>query len=233
MKSLLFKIAGMIYRVFLGIILLTFVYLLAAVLLGLVPVNRSYEPPESGIDLYIYSNGLHTDLVLPAINNHHNWRSLISPGSFPGSVEDAPYIGFGWGEKEFYLHTPTWRQLKIPIALRAVFLPSEAAMHITYYTRPPSISPKCRRIKLTPRQYEKLRRYIKDSFKFRSGQVIPIPASGYTSHDSFFEATGSYHLFNTSNSWTARGLRKIGVRSPLWSPFDFGIFMQLKKQKRK
>jgi uncharacterized protein (TIGR02117 family) len=229
MKAYLFKLTKVTTGILFTFLALAATYLLAAVLLGLIPVNRSFLAPKSGIDLYIFSNGLHTDFVIPVQTEFLNWQRVISPDAFSASAARAPYIGFGWGDKQFYTETPTWDQLKIPVALKAVFLPSAAAMHVTYYSQPPPEGPKCRRITLSPDQYEQLMQYILNSFEYRSGQVVPIPGSGYTSSDMFYEATGKYHLFNTSNSWVARGLRRIGVRTALWAPFDRAIFFHLEK----
>ena len=43
------------------------------------------------------------------------------------------YISIGWGDKGFYLDTPTWAELKLSTALIAGFGLGNAALHITYY----------------------------------------------------------------------------------------------------
>ena len=49
------------------------------------------------------------------------------------------------------------------------------------------------------------------------GVLIPTPGSA-----------GSYHAFNTCNSWTNRVLASIGVRTAMWSPTDHAILYQLR-----
>ena len=40
-------------------------YLLAALLGSLIPVNRGWKEPAQGITIYVADNGLHSDLILP------------------------------------------------------------------------------------------------------------------------------------------------------------------------
>lgn len=46
---------------------------------------------------------------------------------------DYVYLSVGWGDKGFYLDTPTWAEPETFTAFKAVFLVSESAMHCTYY----------------------------------------------------------------------------------------------------
>jgi hypothetical protein len=41
-------------------------YLFAALIGGLIPVNSGWQEPEQGVTIYIANNGVHADLVLPA-----------------------------------------------------------------------------------------------------------------------------------------------------------------------
>ena len=49
------------------------------------------------------------------------------------SGDDFLQISIGWGDKGFYLDTPTWAELKLSTALIAGFGLGNAALHITYY----------------------------------------------------------------------------------------------------
>lgn len=229
MKTNFRKILRYTGRSLLGLVSLILLYFLMAFLLGLLPVNARFESAEAGVPLYVLSNGIHTDFVVPTSNEAIDWRTFIDPEAFPARVHEAPYIGFGWGDKGFYLDTPTWAELKASTALRAVFLPSPTAMHVTYYTRAPQTGENCRRVTISEAQYQQLIQYIRSSFETNSNNVRLIPDSGYTSRDNFYEALGNYHLFYTCNSWVNQGLKRIEVRTAVWSPFDKGILYQLKK----
>jgi hypothetical protein len=56
-------------RILAGIVALPLLYFLAALVLGLIPANVSFhQPAEGGVVIYIRSNGIHTDIVMPKVN---------------------------------------------------------------------------------------------------------------------------------------------------------------------
>ena len=46
------------------------------------------------------------------------------------------WIAFGWGDREFYIHTRTWRELRPGAAASALLGLGPAAMHVEYLARP-------------------------------------------------------------------------------------------------
>ena len=214
-------------------ILTVILYIIFAFILGLIPANSSFVQNENNsVLIFISSNGVHTDVVLPVQNKQKDWFSFIDVNHYRKSKKPFQYISFGWGDKGFYLETPTWAELKVKTALIAVFLPSSTAMHVSLYDKKPA-GENVRSILITEDQYELLIQYITDSFK-KDSLNLPqrIPSSGYDSlNDNFYEANGYYHLFKTCNSWTNGALKILKVRSPLWSPFDRAILYQLGKIK--
>ena len=42
-------------------------YLLAALVGSLVPVNRAWQEPERGVTIYLANNGVHADIIMPAV----------------------------------------------------------------------------------------------------------------------------------------------------------------------
>ena len=42
------------------------------------------------------------------------------------------YIAIGWGDKGFYLDTPTWADLKFSTAFKAAFWLGNSAIHTTF-----------------------------------------------------------------------------------------------------
>ena len=84
-------------------ILLVIFYLISAVVLSVIPVNRHVNSHQEA-EIYIMSNGVHLDIVLPLLNEIKNWTSDIW-------IDDkiaptAKFISFGWGDKLFFLNTP-------------------------------------------------------------------------------------------------------------------------------
>ena len=203
-----------------GIILAVAVYLLMAVLLSLLPTHPPELECEKNTEIFISTNGVHLDIILPVgyLNDELIRQLELS--------SETNYVAFGWGDKQFYLQTPQWSDLTIPVAFRAVFLKSESAMHVTRYRNSfRSWFP----LHLCPDQLNELKSYINDSFEVNSdGDIIPLQAKGYSYNDTFYEAKGSFSLFITCNVWVNKALKEIDVQTAVWSPFDFGVLHHLR-----
>jgi uncharacterized protein (TIGR02117 family) len=209
--------------IFLSLIVL---YLAFVVLLTVIPANRSAVQPESGVTIFIKSNGVHTDLVLPTENKLYNWNTKIFPEDFSPMNGKSQWTAFGWGDKGFYLYTPNWSDLKASTAFNALFTGSPTAMHISVYGYTPEESIKTKKITLTEEQYKTLCEYVFKSFQ-KDGKENFILIRGYHYNgvnDNFYEAEGKYHLFNTCNNWTNSALKAAGVKTAFWAPFDKCVF---------
>ena len=208
-------------------------YLLAAVVAGLIPVNREFAPPgrDDGIAIYVRTNGVHAELVLPA-RGAHDWThefpllAIVDDTRLP-SLLGLNWIAFGWGDRAFYLETPRWRDLRPGTALNALAGRGPAAMHVEYLVRPQD--DRAVRVELDEAQYHRLVAYVRAGFaRDAQDRAIRIDHPGYFATDAFFEGTGHYTLWLTSNEWVRRGLADAGVRTALWSPFDVGLFWHLR-----
>lgn len=200
-------------------------YISFATLLSLIPVSGS--DASNGIKIFIKSNGVHTDICLPVNTIHTNWKEFIPVEDFP-NVQKHEYVSFGWGDKGFFLDTPTWDDLTFTTFFNAAFLPSETAMHVQYLENQPVLTTDCKQKFISSENYKALIDYIKTSFRLNSeNQVDLIPERGYWSNDNFYEANGSYHLFNTCNAWTNGALKVAGVRTAVLALFQDGIMRHL------
>ncbi|MBC7864901.1 MAG: TIGR02117 family protein [Bacteroidia bacterium] len=198
-----------------------------------IKANWNWTEPESGIEIFVKSNGVHTDLVVPVKSKVISWDSTFHPSSFKGADSTFEYLAFGWGDKGFYLYTPTWADLKFSTAFKAAFWLGESAMHVTYYQNSPKETERCKKIIISEEQYRKLISYIKDSFKtigqgsYVGNSIIRIDHPGYGNHDKFYEGKGTYNLFKTCNEWTGDGLEECGVKIGLWTPLQGGIIDEI------
>ncbi len=208
------------------VVLFPLSYLLAAAVLSRIPVNGDPPVVEDGITVFILSNGVHTDLVLPLISPERDWRQVLAMEHVP--LQDSTYVhvGFGWGDKGFYLNTPEWSDLTPGTALTAMCYLGSTAMHVTYHRRL-EVGPRCRKVMVDPATYRALLAHVDEGFH-RGAEGGPewIPGHHYGQSDAFYEGTGVYGLFYTCNSWTNAGLRKAGLPACLWTPFDTGILEQ-------
>lgn len=215
-------------RIAVGALALLALYGGLALLLPRIPLHADWRNPVSGIPIYVESNGVHTDFVLPARTATLDWSSHLPFAWFEQADETFEYVSIGWGDRGFYLETPGWKDLRLSVAFKAVFFLGTSAMHVTWYRWPPLPSADCRELRLTPEQYRGLADFILSSFtRDADGRLEPIDHPGYTEHDRFFVANGTYSLIHTCNGWTGAGLDAIGVRTGLWTPFAGDVMRQL------
>lgn len=204
------------------------VYLLAAFVLSRISVEK--EPvAASDVSIYILTNGVHTDLVMPIKDSLIDWSQHIKFENTVGKDSSMRYVAMGWGDKGFYLETPTWADLKFSTAFKAAFSLSTSAIHATFYKNM-NEGEDCKRINISQDQYARLVKFIRDSFKpDANGNIVNIiTTANYGKDDAFYEAVGSYHLFHTCNTWANNGLKACGQKASLWTPFDTGIFYHYK-----
>jgi uncharacterized protein (TIGR02117 family) len=204
------------------------VYLLAAYALPFIPVNNDYKDADGGIKVFVLSNGVHTDIVVPAKTEYKDWTLSFPKEGFDVKDSLHTFIAFGWGDKGFYLYTPEWSDLKASTAFKACFGLGGTAMHVTYRKERTAESECCEIFTITQEQYEKLIAFIETSFEKKENAFIKIKHPGYGSFDRFYEAKGRYSLFKTCNIWTNNGLKETGVKVGYWSPFADGLINSLK-----
>ena len=221
MKIILIKLFKFIGGV-LGMVLL---YLLCGFFVPMIEIPEEKTERPQTIEAYILTNGVHTDLVLPVRTSQIDWSQKIPFENTLSKRTDFRYIAFGWGDKGFYLDTPTWADLKCSTAFKATFWLSESAIHATYY-EDMTLGEDCRKIMLTEEQYARLIAFIDHSFdKDAKGNYILVKTDAvYGKNDAFYEAVGSYSFLYTCNTWSNNGLKKAGQKAALWTPTDTGIF---------
>jgi uncharacterized protein (TIGR02117 family) len=217
-------------RILAGFGLFVLIYLLAAWTLARIPLDG--EPADGhDVTIYLLTNGVHTDIVVPARNHIMDWTKQVRYAHTVSHDSTKAFLAMGWGDKGFYLQTPTWAELKPSVAFKAATGLSTTAIHATYHSAM-RIGDSCRRISISARQYQRLIHYISSSFqKDPDGHFIHIKTNAnYGDSDAFYEAMGSYSMLHTCNSWVNKGLKVAGLRSCLWTPFDTGLFLLYPQQ---
>lgn len=193
-------------------------FYLAYLLVGLIPLNAGQSPAVDGTVVYIASSAIHADIIVPIRHADFDWTTLFLPADFAADTSRATHYAIGWGDRGFYLDTPTWADLKASTALRAMLLPSDSVMHVSCtvdQSRNDSVS----RIVLTDTQYVRLCKAIRESLAVdERGAPRQIKGRSYHDYDAFYEARGAYHGFNTCNSWVGRRLHDAGAPVPLFTP---------------
>lgn len=200
-------------------------YLLCGFLVPYISVEKEQTSEPEVITAYILTNGMHTDLVLPVKSDQIDWNVDVPFEHTISQKTDYKYIAFGWGDKGFYMDTPTWADLKFSTAFKAAFWLSESAMHCTYYYEMKE-GEDCKKITLTKNQYASLVKFIQNQFqRDADGKTLFIKTDAvYGENDAFYDAKGSYNFLYTCNTWTNDGLKIAGQKAAWWTPTERGIF---------
>src|SRR5690606_14204161 len=103
------KIIVCILRYVLIFLVLLLVYVLIAIALSYIPVNRNLTAQKGEIPIYILTNGVHTDIVTPYSNHIWQWDQWLDLSLLHVPKASSQWVSFGWGDKGFYLQTPKWK----------------------------------------------------------------------------------------------------------------------------
>ena len=210
----------------LGLLIIPALYLLAALIGSLIPINAGWREPNQGITIYLADNGTHADLLLPVRAAGLDWAPLIPRSDMADVAPAANWIAFGAGERRVYLDTPTWADIT-PRTLWAATTGGERIVHVEYTSDPTYAA---RSIRLTPEQYRRLWASIRAEFTLdRQGRPVRIDHPGYGPRDAFYEGMGRASALSTCNNWVAGRLRLAGVETSLWPPFAQGLLWRYRK----
>lgn len=221
------RLLRLLLRSILVVVALVLLYLGMTFVLSRIPVTAE-EQVQADIPVYLLSNGVHTDIVVPVHHPLADWQRFVPASDSRGGDSTAQWVAFGWGDKGFYLETPTWADLTARTAFRAAFALGGSAMHVARHQRLEE-GPDCKRFLMDEAHYARLVQRIKAGFRTGSDLPLPIPIhtdAVYGTTDAFYEGTGRYSLFHTCNTWTNNVLKNAGQKACLWTPFDTGILRQ-------
>jgi uncharacterized protein (TIGR02117 family) len=211
----------------------TAIALFSALLLlaiGYVTPRKWVYVPKTGCNFQVcVSNvGIHTNIIVPIReeifdwNQHLGLRELTSSGA-----EGYKYLSFGWGDRLFYMATPTPEDFKLSNALDALTTPGPSVMYVEKLIDiPQNFEVKC--VKVDRGDYLNLMAYIKSAFQMDKQQRAIIAGDGYNLDANFYEAIGSYSVLKSCNAWTAAALRTADLNTPLWDGLSSAILLHLK-----
>jgi uncharacterized protein (TIGR02117 family) len=204
-------------------------YITIVLSVAYIPVNTDTKPcTEDCVDVYLRSNGVHTDIVLPMKNDVKDWSLQLDSKQTKAAKTGFKYVSIGWGDKGFYLDTPTWADLTFKTAFNALFYLSSSAMHVTFFYQLTE-GERCKKVLISKADYKEIVSFVESSFQENQSNVyIQISNVSYGNNDVFYEAKGRYNLFYTCNSWTNNCLKSGNMKACLWTVLDKGFFYHYK-----
>jgi uncharacterized protein (TIGR02117 family) len=213
-------------RAFSALLALPALYLVAALIGSLIPVNRGWTEPADGTTIYVADNGIHADIIMPVEAQGLDWTPLLPKSDFADVPPGTRWVAFGSGEERVYLNTPTWWDIT-PRTIWSALTGGRRVMHVEYVPTPTYA---LRQIRLRPEEYRRLWAAIRADFALGpDGKPKRIAHPGYGCCDAFYRAQGKESAFRTCNTWAARWLRLAGVRTSLWPPFVQGLVWRYRK----
>ncbi len=197
-----------------------------------IPIHRKFQHQNNGIDIFLTSNGMHVDFVVPTQNALYDWSQIIGNSSYLKDLKNYTYLGLGWGDRDFFLKVDSWDSVPKKVGARALLLPTPSLMHVTGYDELPA-NKTVKKVSISKSQYLNLCNFIQNRFALNTDQQAELVLKvDHAKDDNYYEAHGAYHCFYTCNNWVNTGLKKIGVRTSLWSPMAKGILNQVDKIKK-
>lgn len=200
-----------------ALLILVALYGVAAGVGSTIAVNAGWRAPASGVMVWIEDNGIHTTIVMPKRAAGVDWTDAF-PARDLGEPRYAgwDHVAVSWGERDFFVGTPTWWDLKPTTVLRAVVGSDATVLHVEHVA-PPVAGNAVRAIVLRPEEYRRLAAFVHASLG--EGKAV----RGYAGYDAFYPARGHYDAVRTCNWWTGRALRAAGVRIGAWTPTSAGV----------
>lgn len=199
-------------------------FALDAVLSRISSTKNSQSFVVADYTIYLLSNDVHTDIVLPAKSDLIDWMDIFPTSDIKSKDSTYSWLGIGWGDKGFYLNTPEWKDLTFKTAFVAAVGIGETALHVTYHHR--MMEDKlCYKIEISKEQYQQIINHVLESLETKVDKkpILIETTAQYGDSDAFYEALGSYSMFYSCNTWTNEGLKKAQLPAGIWTVFDKGI----------
>jgi len=186
-------------------------------LVSLLPRRWEISSQENDVMICVNQVGIHTNIIVPIQNNIYNWQKFLNLkeiGKEPS--ENYQYLGFGWGDRDFYPTNPSQIQEIIPLGIQALFFSRGAVMRVQGYPDlPQQHDIQC--VEISNANYRNTVQFIQNSFELTPQRQIILFVLSDESEASYYEAQGHYSLLRNSNNWTAEGLRQANINTPLWA----------------
>jgi uncharacterized protein (TIGR02117 family) len=187
-----------------------------------------FKQPDCSIQICVDNIGIHSNILLPIVTNDFDWHRYLSIENIGiDRANNYKYLSFGWGDKDFYMSSPSLSNLNLSITFKALFLPTSSVIYIQGYNfLPINMEVKC--VKIGEIDYFKLTDFILSTFELSNNAEKIRIGNGHTENGGFYAANGSYSILRNCNSWVAEGLRKANINTPLWSGLSAPIMWHLK-----
>lgn len=201
-------------RLFAALLLLAVLYFIAALGFALFPASGRPQQADGEPVVYVCTSLAHADIVMPSRDPLIDWSALFPAVTPPGLPAEA-YLAFGWGDLRFFRETPTWADVRLPIALGALAGLNDTALRVVA-VNPPSADPDCQPLRIDRAGRQALIDHIRATLV----QQQPVVQTGL---EAYYLAKGRYSPLRTCNQWVAEALAAAGLPHARFAPFSYSI----------
>ena len=204
-----------------GLIALPTLYLLASLLLPLIP---GPGPDLSGPltrQIGLLQGPIHTDILFPLTPEVRTRFAFAEAAGVPVNHPDAQWLVFGWGSAAFYTTAGTYADITVSAVLTAA-TGDDAVIRLDVLGPLPPLE-NLRFLRLSEAQFQAL--LDQASAALASETRLNLP--GFTGTDAFFPAHGHFSALRTCNVWLGETLRASGIPFGLWTPTNWSVSLAL------
>ena len=204
-----------------GLIALPTLYLLASLLLPLIP---GPGPDLSGPltrQIGQLQGPIHTDILFPLTPEVRTRFAFAEAAGVPVNHPDAQWLVFGWGSAAFYTTAGTYADITVSAVLTAA-TGDDAVIRLDVLGPLPPLE-NLRFLRLSEAQFQAL--LDQASAALASETRLNLP--GFTGTDAFFPAHGHFSALRTCNVWLGETLRASGIPFGLWTPANWSVSLAL------
>jgi uncharacterized protein (TIGR02117 family) len=188
------------------------------------PLFSQSDGEEKSVEVLVITNPIHTDIAIPATSETLQAFAFLQESGLPLNAPGLRWLVFGWGGRAFYLETPTWADLKLVPALKALTI-DRSVLHAELAGEIERGLPHVKSIRVSANEFSRLLQSILDSFD--PLEPAAIAGAGYGPNDRFFEANGYFNVLFSCNTWAARALRAAGLQTGWWNPLPQSLGLSL------
>jgi uncharacterized protein (TIGR02117 family) len=155
--------------------------------------------------IYIVKQQWHTGIVFKKDDiDITEWNEILEFGEYE-------WIDVGWGDREFYQYPG----FDLGLAVQALFYPTESTLRVEGFnfdiSRYAEISDLAIEINISEEIFKYLCRFISNTYRKDKEGNLKIFSKKFGGNIIYYDAEYNYHLFNTCNTWIAKGFKESGL----------------------
>lgn len=193
--------------------------------LGLLPAIPVGNTSSYGTHkIYLTNNEVHTGFFFPK-EEASIFKDFINYNDF--QITENEGLEFSFGDTEFFEKVPTWDKFTFKIFVDALFFPDKGLVHVDVFDKTSIATIQMKELYLSNEQFYQLVFLIKDSFITRNGRPIVYKNLSYYHSDRFYLSKDKYSVITTCNTWTNNILKKLNIKTSLYTPHKWGVLWHL------